>query len=100
MEIHTVEGATSFSEAQANKVSLSSGEHCRVTLWCIEPGQEIRPHTHAGDHVWVVQEGEGAFLSAAEEHAVGPGSVIFAPAGEVHGMRARNRLVFVSVTAG
>ncbi len=89
-----------FTPARPNKVPLAAGEHARVTLWCLEPGQEIRPHAHAGDHAWTVQEGEGWFLSAAEAHPVSAGCFVFAPAGEEHGMRAKTRLVFVSVSAG
>jgi quercetin dioxygenase-like cupin family protein len=39
-------------------------------------------------------------LTDEGEHRLGPGSVAFVPAGEVHGMRAVARLVFTSVSAG
>ncbi len=100
MDIRTVSAATAFSPTQANKVALAEGGHARVTLWCLNPGQEIHPHAHAGDHVWVVQQGEGWFLTESGEHAVAAGAVVFAPEGEPHGMRAATALVFVSVSAG
>ena len=100
MEIHGIEDAVVFTAEKANKLSLAEGEHCRVTLWCLEPGQEIHPHAHAGDHVWVVHTGSGWFLSGGDAHPVAVGSVVFAPAGEIHGMRAESRLTFVSVSAG
>ena len=100
MEIHQLQGLVTFSKAEPARVLLSTGAHSRVTLWCLEPGQEIHPHSHAGDHVWVVQEGDGWYLAADGERAVSAGAMVFAPAGEVHGMRARGRLVFVSVSAG
>ena len=100
MKIHAIEEAVAFADGKANKVALAGGEHCRTTLWCLEPGQEIHPHAHAGDHVWVVHGGSGWFLSGGEAHPVGVGSVVFAPAGEIHGMRAESRLIFVSVSAG
>ena len=90
----------SFSSEGPKKVPLAEGSHARVTLWCLEPGQEIHPHAHAGDHVWTVQDGEGWFLSGADAHAVAAGALVFAPAGEVHGMRAKTRLAFLSVSAG
>ncbi len=71
-----------------------------MTLWGLEPGQEIHPHAHGGDHVWIVQEGTGWFLDDEGSHPVRPGAVVFAPAGEPHGMRAETRLAFVSVSAG
>ena len=100
MKICTASETASFSAQKATKVPVAEGAHARVTLWCLEPGQEIHPHAHAGDHVWVVQEGSGWFLSHGGEHPVSPGSVVFAPSGEPHGMRAGSRLVFTSVSAG
>ena len=100
MEIRDIRDTASFTDDKASKVALAAGDHCRVTLWCLEAGQEIRPHAHAGDHVWVIQEGEGSLLTGEGEHRVAPGAVSFVPAGEVHGMRAKTRLVFTSVSAG
>ena len=100
MVICDTQDRASFRQDGAAKHPLATGEHSRVTLWCLEPGQEIKPHTHPGDHAWTVQQGEGWFLDDGGSHPVAPGSFVFAPAGEVHGMRAKTRLVFVSVTAG
>jgi len=100
MKLSRIDSVAAFLADQANKISLAEGAHCRVTLWCLESGQEIHPHAHAGDHVWVVEQGEGWFLQGENEVPVGPGTVLFAPAGEPHGMRAGGRLVFVSVSAG
>ena len=100
MIVRSLSDVIAFSPEQASKMTVAEGDHCRVTVWCLEPGQEIRPHVHAGDHVWVVQQGAGWFLSQGQEHRVSPGVIVFAPAGEVHGMRAEGQLVFTSVTAG
>lgn len=100
MVIRGLADLISFSPEGAQKVPLAQGRHCRVTAWCLEPGQEIRPHTHAGDHVWVVQEGQGWVLTPVSDHPVAPGDVVFVPEGEAHGMRACERMVFVSVSAG
>ncbi|MBE0617051.1 MAG: cupin domain-containing protein [Proteobacteria bacterium] len=101
MKLARIAAVSSFSSDKANKVPLAEGTHSRVTLWCLEDGQEIHPHTHAGDHVWVVEEGAGWFLGAEGQVVpVEPGTVLFAPAGEPHGMRAGSRLVFVSISAG
>ncbi|GAB4256951.1 MAG: hypothetical protein Kow0092_03440 [Deferrisomatales bacterium] len=81
------------------KVPVARGDHCRVTLWRLQPGQEIAPHTHVGDHVWVVQEGNGWLLAPEGEVPVGAGTVALIPEGEPHGMRAGEELVFVSVSA-
>ena len=93
----------SYSAEKANKVILSECNHARTTLWCLKPGQHIHPHVHAGDHVWVVLEGEGLFLSEGQEsRAVKSGTVLSAPAGISHGIENNGKtgLVFASISAG
>ena len=41
-----------------------------------------RPHTE--DEIYVVRSGRARLLAGDESVAVGPGSVVFVPAGEVH----------------
>lgn len=91
-----------YSQEKANKVALAETDHSRTTLWCILPGQGIKPHVHAGDHVWVVLEGEGNYLSEGEARPIAPGTVLVAPAGEAHGVEntGDHGLVFVSISAG
>lgn len=100
MTLTRLSAAAAFSPDKACKTVLAQGKHAGVNLWCLEPGQEIHPHVHAGDHAWVITEGEGWFLTADAEHPVAPGTFLFAPEGEAHGMRAKTRLSFVSVSAG
>jgi quercetin dioxygenase-like cupin family protein len=92
-----------FSDAKANKIVICEAEHARTTLWCLNPGQHIHAHVHAGDHVWVVLEGEGIFLSDGQPGLpVKAGSVVVAAAGISHGIdnNGNTGLVFVSVSAG
>ncbi len=91
-----------FNAAKANKVSLAETEHSRTTLWCLLPGQHIHPHVHAGDHIWVVLEGDGRFLSDAAAEPISPGKVLVVPAGKSHGVEnsGDKGLVFVSISAG
>ncbi|PLX80528.1 MAG: cupin [Desulfuromonas sp.] len=91
-----------FSQEKANKVPLGVGDHSRTTLWCLLPGQGIKPHVHAGDHVWVVLEGEGEFLTETDTASIRPGTVLTAPAGESHGVTnsSTGNLVFLSISAG
>lgn len=93
----------SYSDEKANKVVLSECDHARTTLWCIKPGQHIHPHVHAGDHVWVVLEGEGMFLSEGQEKLpIKPGTILSAPAGISHGIENTGSagLIFASISAG
>jgi quercetin dioxygenase-like cupin family protein len=93
----------SYSDEKASKVVLTECVHARTTLWCLKPGQHIHPHVHAGDHVWIVLEGEGLFLSDSQESLpIRPGIVLSAPAGISHGVENTGNagLVFASISAG
>ncbi len=93
----------SYSDEKASKVILTECQHARTTLWCLKPGQHIHPHVHAGDHVWVVLEGEGSFLSEGQDSLqVKSGTVLTAPAGISHGIEntGDSGLIFVSISAG
>ena len=92
-----------FSDEKACKTILSETLQTRTTLWCLKPGQQIHPHVHAGDHVWVVLEGTGTFLrDDGPEFAVQTGAILSAPAGTSHGVsnNGTGNLVFVSISAG
>jgi quercetin dioxygenase-like cupin family protein len=93
----------SFNDEKACKVMLTETTHARTTLWCLKPGQHIHPHIHAGDHVWVIMEGEGLFLTDDQENLpVGQGTVLSATAGMSHGIEntGKTGLIFVSISAG
>jgi quercetin dioxygenase-like cupin family protein len=92
-----------YSHEKANKVVLTDCNHARTTLWCIKPGQHIHPHVHAGDHVWIILEGEGLFLSEGQDNRrIKPGTILSAPAGISHGVENNGSegLVFASISAG
>lgn len=92
-----------YSDEKACKIILSECVHARTTLWCLKPGQHIHPHVHAGDHVWVVLEGEGLFLSDGQEKLpISPGTILSAPAGISHGVENNGSagLIFASISAG
>lgn len=93
----------SYNEAKASKVILTECNHARTTLWCLKPGQHIHPHIHAGDHVWVVLEGEGTFLTEGQDNLmIRQGTILSAPAGISHGIEntGSTGLVFASISAG
>lgn len=92
-----------FNDSKAEKTIIAKTEHTQTSLWCLKPAQKISPHVHAGDHVWVILEGEGLFLSeGCAGIPVKPGSILSAPAGLSHGIEnsGRSGLVFISVSAG
>ncbi len=92
-----------YSDEKANKVVLTECAHARTTLWCLKPGQHIHPHVHAGDHVWVVLEGTGLYLSEDQtDLPITAGAIVSAPTGSSHGVRntGTTGLVFASISAG
>ena len=91
------------SDEKASKVVLTECAHARTTLWCLKPGQHIHHHVHAGDHVWIVLEGQGLFLSEGQaDLPIHSGSILSAPAGISHGVKntGTSGLVFASISAG
>ena len=92
-----------YDNQKACKTTLNEMESARTSLWCLKPGQSIQPHVHAGDHVWIVLEGEGLFLSNEQEGIpVRQGNVLTTAAGVMHGItnNSKSGLVFISITTG
>jgi len=64
-------------------------EHLRtadlsIGTYCIPVGGKDGQDPHAADEIYVVLRGRARLVSATGEAEVGPGSVIFLPAGEEH----------------
>lgn len=56
---------------------------------CYERGQVTAMHVHpTQDEIWVIYAGRGEVTVGEDRLAVGPGSLIFIPAGARHGLRA------------
>ena len=89
-----------YTQKKANKVAIGEGEHSRTTLWCVLPEQGIKPHVHAGDHIWVVMEGAGNYLNDEGAQPIAPGQVLIIPAGLSHGVEntGSEGLVFLSIS--
>jgi quercetin dioxygenase-like cupin family protein len=76
-----------FQADKMVKVGLATTPRAQVDLYCLEPGQSQRPHTHADqDKIYVVLEGRGRFVLGAAEHVLGPGEALVAAAGAPHGV--------------
>jgi mannose-6-phosphate isomerase-like protein (cupin superfamily) len=70
------------------KINLFDEPELFLDLYCLEPGQQQAPHTHAANaKVYYVLEGVGTFLVGGREERLGPGAAVLAPAGELHGVR-------------
>lgn len=69
------------------KATLFRSERLLLGLNCLEPGQVQTVHTHDDqDKFYHVVEGEADILVGRDTRRVGAGMVVWAPAGEPHGV--------------
>jgi mannose-6-phosphate isomerase-like protein (cupin superfamily) len=77
-----------FRPEKMQKVGLFDTPRMFCDLYCLEPGQEQKPHRHEGaDKIYYVIEGEGTFTVGDREQRCGPETAVFAPSGADHGVR-------------
>ena len=87
MDIRTILDASHFSPEKMQKVSLFATTELFLDLYCLEPGQKQKVHTHKdSSKFYVVLEGHACFHIADETKDVGPGQTVLARAGELHGV--------------
>jgi mannose-6-phosphate isomerase-like protein (cupin superfamily) len=90
-----------FSDEKRHQETIWAGDDSRINLLCMKPGQEITTHTHHGNHIWIVMEGKGEFLSAGEKQVIDSGKIVIVPTLVEHGIRngAKEDLVIASIAA-
>lgn len=90
-----------FSDDKRHHESIWEDEHGRINLICMKPGQEITTHTHHGNHIWVVMEGKGEFVSAGRKELIDTGKIVVVPPLVDHGIRnaTDENLVIASIMA-
>ncbi len=88
METRKIADEQRFSAEKMQKVNLFETDRMFTDVYCLEPGQSQRAHSHANaDKVYVVIEGIARVLVGSEECDVEAGSAVLAPAGIEHGVR-------------
>jgi quercetin dioxygenase-like cupin family protein len=101
MKIRLAERAK-FQPDRMAKIALATTPRAQLDLYCLEPGQTQKVHSHADqDKVYVVLEGRGRVTLGADEHVLGQGEALVAAAGVPHGVANESGarllvLVFVS----
>ena len=101
MRIRIRDHAT-FQADKMAKIALATTSRAQLDLYCLEPGQSQKAHTHADqDKIYVVLEGRGRFSLDGVESALEAGELIVAPAGAAHGVvnDSGARLLLVVVVA-
>jgi quercetin dioxygenase-like cupin family protein len=100
MDAKHLSDACRFDPAKMVKSSLFATERLYYDLYCLEPGQAQKVHSHAGsDKVYLLLEGKAVVTIGGEEQALSEGEAALAPAGSPHGVRADgDRAVLLVVT--
>jgi mannose-6-phosphate isomerase-like protein (cupin superfamily) len=76
-----------FTPDKMAKIALATTTRGQLDLYCLEPGQEQKPHTHPDqDKIYVVLEGRGRVLVGEREELVEVGEAVVAAAGTSHGL--------------
>ena len=77
-----------FAAEKMQKVNLYETTNFFCDVYCLEPGQEQKPHSHdEADKIYYVLYGCGTFLVGEEEQELGQQQIVIAPAGQAHGVR-------------
>lgn len=88
MNVASISERKRFSAEKMQKVNLFDTPRMFCDLYCFEPGQEQKTHTHSKeDKVYFVLEGHITFRVGDEEKTVGAGHAVLAPMGVPHGAR-------------
>jgi mannose-6-phosphate isomerase-like protein (cupin superfamily) len=78
---------TAGSQAKLTKHNLFETSRFFADVYVLRPGQAQAAHKHAGeDKCYFVLSGAGRVTSGAEQFEVGPGAMVWCPAGEDHGV--------------
>lgn len=92
MAAERVRDTTPITQSRADKpakVTLFETARFFCDVWVLRPGQAQAPHLHAGeDKLYQVLSGRARATSGTHVLEVGPGQVVFCPAGELHGIEA------------
>jgi mannose-6-phosphate isomerase-like protein (cupin superfamily) len=86
MKIRIKEHAKVNPERMA-KIALATTARAQLDLYCLAPGQEQKPHSHADqDKIYLVLEGSGRAVVGGREETLEAGDAVVAPAGVDHGL--------------
>ena len=87
MKIIKVRDAVTFNPEKLKKVSLFDTDKFFCDVYCFEPGQSQKVHSHDGsDKIYYVLEGKGKVTVGSEEKELAAGEITIAPSGQDHGV--------------
>lgn len=90
MPLKHVHELKQFRSEKLTKVNLFENARFFCDLYCLLAGQSQAPHVHEGeDKIYYVLSGDVIFRDGSEEIAGRSGDVLWAKAGEIHGVENR-----------
>ena len=102
MDVKNIREVRRFSSEKMVKAGIFETERMFFDVYCLEPGQAQKVHTHGGsDKVYLLLEGAAVVTIGAEERALAPEEAALCRAGEAHGVRndSSARAVLLVVTS-
>lgn len=88
MDVQHWPSLVKFQAEKMQKVNLFETDRFFMDVYCLLPGQEQKPHVHAGeDKVYLVLDGTVTARVDDDERSLGEGMSVLAPAGRSHGVR-------------
>jgi len=77
-----------FRSEKMGRASIFDCPQLFLDVYCLEPGQEQKPHTHDGAaKIYYVIDGRATFTVGADVMELDSGHAVLARAGELHGVR-------------
>ena len=87
MDVLNIKDKIAYNPEKLNKVSLFDTDKFFCDVYCMEPGQFQKVHSHGdSDKVYYVVEGSGKVTVGSEEKTLTKDEITIAPAGEDHGV--------------
>lgn len=86
-----------YCDFEAKKNTFYESNQSAGAVWCIRPGQFLKPHKHAeADDIWIVLEGKGEFVTNNnEKKIIKKGDIIVSYPGDIHGVHNNGEENFV-----
>ena len=87
MDVKDVTRVAEFSAEKMKKINLFQTEQVLCDVYCLEPGQAQKAHTHNdSDKIYMVLSGQARVKVGGEEQMLVKNQIIIAPAGKEHGV--------------
>jgi quercetin dioxygenase-like cupin family protein len=89
-----------FSPEKLQKLNLFETPQMFCDIYCLEPGQAQKVHSHAGaTKFYFVLEGSGHFTIGDETRTLGPGGLAWSAPDQAHGVEASSAARLVCLVA-